>query len=375
MDAVRRAVHSVGSLASLFIFANVLTLCMMAWLFIRGDVWGVLAGTRMLDWLVRTGIVARTDADMGFIVGIPDHNLYLMATDPVDWTLVLVAIGLYVGHWLLKAVQFHGIARFCGIGGSSGQHVRAFTYGNGIGHLLPFNVGAVATASALEGQGATREQAALAIYVARLFVIFEIVLYSLVGLYLIGWTTWLIQIFWALVILGVAFLIVRTAQGRPSLSGAAAQLRLAGNIGVLLVRRPLILVSLAAQSIIAFALIDIIVYFISQAYTGTYVLLNVEPKLLLMGIVASYIARMVQITPGGTGQAELGFASALYLGGAGFGAAATIALLWGQSRYISMFIVFGIVLFRFGIETSVGKTLTLFRGAEPEPRAVAVNLT
>ncbi len=133
--------------------------------------------------------------------------------------------------------------------------------------------------------------------------------------------------------------------------------------------------SLAAQSIIAFALIDIIVYFISQAYTGTYVLLNVEPKLLLMGIVASYIARMVQITPGGTGQAELGFASALYLGGAGFGAAATIALLWGQSRYISMFIVFGIVLFRFGIETSVGKTLTLFRGAEPEPRAVAVNLT
>jgi len=72
-----------------------------------------------------------------------------------------------------------------------------------------------------------------------------------------------------------------------------------------------------------------------MAFTSTHVILNVNFTILLMAIVASYIARLIPVTPGGIGQFEWGFAAGLYLGGLGWPECVTIAVLDNFVRYAS----------------------------------------
>lgn len=373
-----RADSSVGRIGGIpltatFAFGYVIAIVLMALLFHRVWTWALLAMTRLLDILMRAGIVARTDADAGLILGLPSHELYLMATDPVDWGLVLGAIGLYFLYYAITSARFHIIARFTGVAATLGQSARSYMYGTGLSHLLPLNVGNVAIASALEGEGAPRDRAAQAVFINRVFVLFEILAFAVIGLYLLGWSTWVPMMYWPVLYLFTAYMLVRPA-GQRGIRSIGAGLKetavTSGHVFGALLRQPLTLIALILLSLTSFFLVDMIVYVLSQAYTGFYVLLNMDPKHLLMGVVGARIARYIQITPGGIGQGEWGFCMALYMAGEGFGAAATIALVWGQARYISVLLVMAFVVFGRGVSTTLSRVTATFRGAELPPVVV-----
>jgi len=102
-----------------------------------------------------------------------------------------------------------------------------------------------------------------------------------------------------------------------------------------LARRPMVFTKLTVLSLLAFGLEDIAAYMIAMAFTSTHVILNVNFSILLMAIVASYVARLIPVTPGGIGQFEWGFAAGLYLGGVGWPECVTIAILDNFVRYAS----------------------------------------
>jgi hypothetical protein len=87
------------------------------------------------------------------------------------------------------------------------------------------------------------------------------------------------------------------------------------------------------------------------------VILNVPFPVIQMGVVAGYIARQIQLTPGGIGQWEWGFAGALYMGGVGLPEAATIALLESLMRHGTGVLVFGAVILLKGSGTNLRRVL------------------
>jgi len=147
------SVTRVGDLIGTFLLSYLIAVALILALVDTAGVWNVLANTRLLDPLISAGFIKYHDMQMGFVHGIPDAELYLLSQDPVDWRLMLVVVLLLLIYWLIKAVQFHGLARFCGVGGGFGEHTRAFYYGVGLNSLLPYNIGELAAAEALEGQG------------------------------------------------------------------------------------------------------------------------------------------------------------------------------------------------------------------------------
>lgn len=333
-----------ADLAGSYVVSYTLLVLVLGALVYFAGVWNVLANTRLLDLLISSGIIGYHDLDLGFIAGVPDHELYLFSQDPVDWRLVGVVAALYFLFWGIKALQFHGIARFLGMKGKQSEHSGAFLYGAGLNILGPFKAGNAATVSSCEAHGEDVGRAGTAVYTQELFVLFEIAVFALLGLFLNGWSTWLGQISWAVVICAVAYLMLRRTQiGGVFVPGQATRQdqrailrRLLGN--------PKVLTGLALLSILAFLIDDITPYLISQAFTTNVVILNVPFPVIQMGVVAGYIARQVQLTPGGIGQWEWGFAAALYMGGVGLPEAATIAILESLMRHGTGLILFGFIV-------------------------------
>jgi len=354
------AVTRVGDLIGTFLLSYLIAAALIVALVNTAGVWNVLANTRLLDGLISAGFIKYHDMQMGFVHGIPDAELYLLSQDPVDWRLILVVVLLLLIYWLIKAVQFHGLARFCGVGGGFGEHTRAFYYGVGLNSLLPYNIGELATAEALEGQGQRFRDALNALFMLRLYFGFEILFYSIVGLSALGWGTWLTQVFWGLVIFLVLYLFMRGT--RPTAAGTGGQRIWPEVVRALagLARDPLHLAQWCLLSILAFALEHIAAYLTVMAFTSEHVILNVDFALLVMALVGGYIARMIPLTPGGIGQFEWGFAAALYLGGLGFPESATIALLYGLVRYLMATLLTLIVRMTYGVETHVGAVLGRF---------------
>jgi len=325
-----------------------------------GGIWNLLGNSRLLDVLSRGGVVALTDADQGIVQGIPSLDHYVAAQDPIDWELIVLAIGVFVLAWAAKGLQFHWVAGQLGVPGSLGRHLRAWFYGHGVNRLLPYDVGKVASASALEGQGTPPQHAAQVVFVGTLLTAAEVAILALYGLFAVGLGTWVRQLFWAVAILAVAWLMVRPRgeEGRASrrelrVAAAAAARLLAG--------RPAMLVRLLALGVAAIVLFDLGAYAVSQAFTSTNVIINVEGDVLLMAVVAGYLARLVAFTPGGLGQWEWAFAAALYMGGLGFPEAMTLALLVTLVRYAAGGILFGVVTAAYGVETNLGRVLGSFR--------------
>ena len=356
-------------LSSAFALAYLVAAVAIGLLVHFGGIWNVLANTRLLDVLGRGGIIAITDTDQGIVEGIPSPEYYLLASQPIDWELLLIAAALFLLMWGFKASEFHGICRFVGLDGTLGQHARAWFYGHGINRLIPYEAGQVAKAEVLEGQGADGVRAAQAVHLASLMTILQIALLALYGLFAVGWGQWFSQLFWAFVILGVAYLMTRPdrkeARGarRDAMKAAAGALRV-------LVQRPLTFLRLLIFGTIAILLVDAAAYAISQAFSNSVVIMNVEGNNMLMAVIAGYVARLVQFTPGGLGQWEWGFAAALYVGGLGFPEAATIALLVTFFRYLTGAIVFGAVTLGYGVETNLRRVLARFAGPPPaEERA------
>lgn len=332
---------------------------------LMAGIWKIIANTRFLDLLMSSGIVAYTDMDFGFIRGIPDLSDYLKSQDAVDGRLVLICFAVYLGFYLTKAVQFHGIARLYRLKGSFGQHAGAFFYGTGLNRLLPYNTGDLATVAALEAKGEPRQRVAGALYVMDMFVCFEILVFFTIGLLLTGWRSAFSQSLPALVFFATLYYVTKSSR-TPRRIGDGGP-RSSTLILRALADEPLTLVKLAALSLLAFFLDDITPFITSQAFTSQYVHLNVPFLVIQAGVVSGYIACRVPITPGCIGQYEFGFATALVLGGSALPEAITIALLDGLIRHTTAMILFVIVKLKNGVAVDLRTVLATFMGLVPEP--------
>jgi uncharacterized membrane protein YbhN (UPF0104 family) len=354
-----------GGLTGSFLLSYLAGFALIGALVHYGGIWNVLANTRLLDPLMDGGIVALTDQDSGFVQGVPDLEYYIRSQDPVDWGLVLLAAGLFLALRLLKAYQFHALARFAGVDGSLRQHGRAYLFGYGIGRMLPFDVGSVAGASALEAQGTPLTRGMQVVFLARLFTVFEVVFFAAVGLYLTSVTDWIGELLWPLVILGCAYFLVRPGRDTRGEEGTGG-FRAAARASIrALAQQPRLLVWLCLISIVVFLLADAGAFLISQAFTSDAVILDIDGGVILMGVVGGQVARLVQFTPGGLGQYEWGFAAAVYAGGVGFPEAATVALLVSFIRYVTGGLLFGAFMLSRGGGIGMREVLARFARTEP----------
>jgi glycosyltransferase AglD len=306
-----------------------------------GDIWYILANSRLLNLMIGAGLIRYHDRQWGLIDGIPEVKLFMQANDPINWTVLALAFSMFLLFWGAKALQFHAIARHCGVAGGLGEHARAYLYGSGLGQVMPFRLGALATAEA-SSPGRAGAPEARAMQLVRSATAFEIVVFAGIGLLLVGWRLWLLQIGSAVLLAVAASLFLFGAVRAPLrefLDGAReaiAPLR----------ARPLALVQIAVLSLVAFTLIDEASYYLAQAFTTVQVLLGVDMSIMLMALVCGYIARWVPLTPGGIGMFEWGMALALFLGGSSFPQSVTVALLVSVFRIAAvLFLALGARLF------------------------------
>lgn len=314
-----------------FVLAYAVAAVLIIALIYFGDVWSILANTRVLRLLIDGGVVALHDGQLGWIQGVADPKNYLKAIEPIDWSLILVVIGIFWLFWAAKGVQFHLLCRSLSLPGSFGEHCRAYYRGLLYGNGLPGRVGDVAAAAALTRAGVPAERALFALRLSEALVVFEIVIFAILGLLMLGWGAWLLQLLCALAILAVAYWWSHPGpeqEERPLLSVVTEGLRELSS-------RPRRLVALVLLSVVAFGVEDVAAYIAAMAFSGEWVRLHASFDVILMGVVGSYIARYVRLTPGGIGQFEWGFAAALYFGGVGFPEAATIAILDNVLRYVA----------------------------------------
>jgi uncharacterized membrane protein YbhN (UPF0104 family) len=260
--------------------------------------------------------------------------------------------------WGLKSLQFHMLARFCGAEGSFGPHARAYFYGRGVNRILPFDVGKVAAASALEGQGVALERGAQVVWLAGLFIVFETITYALYGLWSVGINRWLSMLAWPLIILFASYLFVRTTKGER---GGPRDWFVKARQGIRAINsQPGLLLRLVLISLLAFFLIEVAAYVISQAFTGSFVIINVPFKVVMMGVVGGYLARLIMVTPGGIGQWEWGFATAVYAGGLGMPEAVSLAILVTLVRYLTGGLLMAVLLMTRGVESSLPRVLDVY---------------
>lgn len=337
-------------------------------------VWEVLADSRVLAALLAGGIVALGEDDAGLGTGVPGVHYFIRSQEPITWSLLLLSAVLFAAVAALKGVQFHKIARFVGIDGSLSEHVRAYIYGHGLERMLPYRIGEVAWASALESQGkATLAQAARLVFIFKGFLLFEIASFALIGLFMSGLLAWGIALVPPLTILLLSWLLMRPP-ARERAQRKSVRSRTSAAIGDLLAD-PQMLVGLVLLSLLSFSLVEFATYIVPQAFaTPTVPLVQdalrvvvVTPPVIVMAVVAGYIARLVPVTPGGIGQFELAFALVLMANDLPLPEAVTLALLVSGVRYVTGAVLFGATMLWFGIETDFGRVRALF-GA-PQTRA------
>ncbi len=360
-----------------FAFAWLIAIAMLVQLIRQGGFWQVAANTRVLDFLANAGLVRVTDTDIGsFFGGLQDAKFYVQSRDVVDWLVVVLAIFVMMGVWWLKASQFHNLARFCRVRGNHsegtfGQHARAYFYGHGIGRLFPYNMGSVASAAALEGQGMPLAGASQVVYVGSLLLVFETGVFALYGLLALGYTKWLAEIAWPLAVLGLALLVTKAGRDGTGIS-LRQHARYSKQAIRALASDRVLLVKLAAMSVIAFLGVEFSVYLVTQAFTTTFVILNVSFNVIVMAVVGGYTARLIQVTPGGLGQWEWGFALPLYVNGMGMPEAVSIALLMTALRYFTGGVMFAAMMVTKGVETDLPRVFAIFKSPEPAPDSGAV---
>jgi uncharacterized membrane protein (UPF0182 family) len=331
--------------------------------------WNFVANTRLLDLMIGGGIIKYHDKNAGFVEGVPELKYYLMSQDPIRWDLVGVVIAIFLLFFTLKAAQFHGFARLFGIRAGPAQNLRAFSHGLLVEKLFPFGLGDVAAAKTLQDGGAPLDRAKAVSFAGQVAVIFETAVFAVIGLLVIGWSGWLSQIFWPLVMVGVAYLLVRKhrrERAEPGQESTATQTR---KLARILGDRPMSATWLGLLSLVAFGLEDIAAYFTAMAFTGPNVVLQVDFSILLMGVVGSYLARLIRVTPGGLGQFEWGFAAALYFGGVGLPECVAIAVLDNVFRYIAAAMFYLFTTRRQAVSTGLRSVVAVFTRAvdEPEP--------
>lgn len=346
-----------GSLALAYTAAAFL----LAWLVWAGGGWNLMANTRFLSLLYRSGVVALTDADQGLAQGAPLTDYFLASQDPIDWILIPIAILLMVTMWNLRGLLFSGLVRFAGGKGSVGEHTGAFLFGNGLNLILPYRLGDVATATSLEKSGTPRDIGAQATFLDQVFLVINVVVFAIIGMLTVGGTTGITQLLWDEAILLIAYLIVRGTGMRRQRQGAGqGWLKNAGASLAELSHYPGVFLRLITLSLVVFGLEILACYVLSQAFTGSVVILNVDFRILMMGVIAGHIAALIPVTPGGIGQFEWGFAASLYIGGVGIPEAVTIAVLYNLLRYVTGLFLMWIAR-RTAVETNTREVIGVIR--------------
>lgn len=294
---------------------SVLVAFLLLGFLIAQDPWKVLAVTRVLDLLIEGGIVQYHDRQPGFISGVPLPKYYYWSQEAIDWRLVGIAGLLMMLYPSIKAIQFHCIAKAYGSSSSFSRNFTAYIYGDGLDRYLPFNMGMIGTANALVADGMDRERATAAVTLSRIFTLFEICAFALLGLLLVGWASWISHIFWAIVVCVVAYYLVSSTNRSPAAPRISDIFILAR--GDLLARSrssAKLFIASVLLSLLAFGTVDVAIYVLMAAFDTAVLAISVDPSVLLMSIVGGYIAaRIVPITPGGIGQWEVGFAATLLL--------------------------------------------------------------
>ena len=344
-----------------------LCFALLAAMIAAAGLWEFLANTRILAALLDAGIVALGEDDPGLGTGVPGVHYFFQSQELITWTLLLLASSLFIAVTLLKGLQFHRIARFLGIKGSFSQHLRAFIYGHAIGRMTPYKMGEVAWASALESQGGgSLQQAARLVFIFKGFLLFEIATFAVIGFVMSGLLAWAMALIPPLVILYIAWLLTRPSKEERAANGTIWQ-RASEVISDLAQDRQL-LIGLMLLSLISFSLVEFATYIIPQAFSTLYVPLVqdvlryvvVTPAVVVMAVVAGYIARLISITPGGVGQFELAFALVLIANRLPVTEAITLAFLVSFVRYSTGLLVFGSTMLFYGIETNFNRVRALF---------------
>jgi len=360
-DAPRRSGDLVGS----FVLAYGVAIALLWALLYNAGVWSVAAYTRFLDIAINAGFVQLHDAQPGFIAGVPELELFQKSQEPIDIRLVFLAGAVLLLHWFVKAAQFHSFARMVDIPTGFGQNARSYLYGDGLNRLTPYNFGQVASASSLQANGGTVDQAGQVLFLGGMFALFEILIFAAVGLYQLGLTQWLTMLVWPVGILLVSWMWTKPLGRRVSPVIGPGSLQQMGQAVRALAQRPLQTLKNSVLSIAAFLLAEFSVFLIMMALTTEIIILNIDTPYIIMGVVGGLIARQIPITPGGLGQFEWGFAGALYLVGKDLPGVATIILFHTFVRYVVGTLLFGVVTVAFGSNTSYGKALALFRRSAP----------
>lgn len=362
-EAARR--RGAGDLVGSFALAYLVGIGLLVALIYNAGAWAVAAYTRFLDLAITAGFVQFHDAQSGIIKGVPRLEYFQKSQEPIELRLVALVGAVLLVHWFLKAAQFHSFGAMVGHHAGFGQNATAYLYGNGLNRFIPYNFGQAATASAVQGQGASLTQAGQMVYLSELFVLLEIAVFAAVGLLQLGLTTWLTMLVWPLGILALTYFWVRPLDRRVSPVIGPGGLRDASQAVRSLVQTPAQALKAAALSIAAFGLKEMSVFLAMMALITDLVILRIDTPMLMMALVGGYIARLVPISPAGLGQFELGFAGALYLAGADLAVVATIIVFHTAIRYLIGTLLFGVVTLGFRVPTSFARALSLFRSPVP----------
>ena len=331
--------------------------------------WNVIADTRTLSGLIASGLIALGEDDPG-LVGVPGVHLWIRSQEPVAWMIVALAAGLFAAVQVLKGYQLHRIAKFVGMKGNVSQHMRAFIYGNGVGRMLPYDIGSTAWAAALQAQGSgTLEQSARMAFIFKTFQLVEIGVFAFIGLIMSGLLYWATSLVPPLLILGAATLILRTAAPpqRAHVQKPSA-FKAAGDLFSELTQTPQTFVVLLLLSLTSFTLVEVASYIVPVSFaTPTVAIIQDElryvvftPSVIVMAVVGGYIARLKPVTPGGIGQFELAFAAVLMANELPFAAAVVLTLLVSGVRYLTGLLVFGVMMLSYGIETNFQQVREIF---------------
>ena len=350
-----------SNLAWGLIASIIIMITMLSSLIYYAPAWDFVANTRLLSLLINSGLVQYHDMDAGFIEGIADLKLYLLAKDPIRWSTVGLLVGCFFLCFWLRIVQFGILSRHFGYTfkqGNASRHVATGLLNN---LYLPFRMESHAIRHSLETDGATEEQASSIALGRSLLLWLEILIFALIALFILGWSAWLGYLWWGLVIFGVCYFVTRpSVEVRHEIRTRSKEI-IRGMLD-----QPSRTIGMMLLSMACFLLEDIAAYFTAMAFTSDNVILHIDPTVLLMALIAGALARQLPVTPGGIGQFEWAFAATLWMSGTAFHECVTIAVLDNLFRYLSYSSFSFMTLLNQRKSLDVRKVLGRFKSPETE---------
>jgi len=354
-DFVHRAIKTVeghGPIGVSVGFAYFFAFCLIVLppFFIIGDPWGVATDLRFFDEIYSlTG-------------GLVDDGDYATSARPLSWTPFLLAIGLIVIAYRMRAHRQIMTGRFFGIDRDVPNQTHSFFFGRGMNVLFPYGPGDQATAQALVKNGADVEAATTTVFYYRIFEILACFSFMGLGLAITGWEGAGIPFLYCLILFFGLGLTIRPL-GRGSRTSGGGYLDSLGirrafhalrEIG----KDPRLVSKLYMISLGAMALEMLGLILLKNALStgdigygeGEYFLLEEMPfAAYFLAISVASLARIIPFTPGGMGIYELSLVTV-------FGAFEAEATQAAATAMVDGFVTNAIMLVGFFLAVRRGNT-------------------